>query len=149
MVIAIMEHLQPLLLIVVCSAISLGCEKRETAQSTPHPQQSTPTTMTSAQPKAEVKVLANGNLFLDGMPATLDAIDGRFAELAKAKGGVWYYREALQAEPPPIASKVVKLAIKHRLPILISSKPDFSDSVDDKGVSHPRRPGGGPPAAGG
>jgi hypothetical protein len=98
--------------------------------------------MLSTQPKAEVKVQANGDLFVDGQPATLDAVDQSFAELAKSKGIVWYYREVGQSEPPPVASKVIELVIKHRLPISMSSKPDFSDTIDDKGISYPRRTGG-------
>jgi hypothetical protein len=94
--------------------------------------------MTSTQPKAEVKVFANDELFVDGQRATLDAVDQRFSELAKSKGVVWYYREAPQAKPPPVASEVIKLVIKHRLPITISSKPDFSDTLYANGVSHPR-----------
>ncbi|MFA7006063.1 MAG: hypothetical protein WC429_18610, partial [Verrucomicrobiia bacterium] len=41
-------------------------------------------------------------------------------------------------EPPPIWKDVMDVVAKHRLPISMSSKPDFSDFVDEKGVSHPR-----------
>jgi len=90
-------------------------------------------------PKAEVKVLSDGALFLNGEPATLETIDQQLTELERVKGVAWYYREGGQAEPPPQATKVVALVIKHRLPVRISSKPDFSDSMNEKGVSH-RRP---------
>ena len=45
--------------------------------------------------------------------------------------------DALQA-PPPQGQAVIQLIIKHQLPVSMSTKPDFSDYVDDKGVSRPR-----------
>ncbi len=97
---------------------------------------------TNAPPRAEVKVHANGEVFLDDEPATLDILDRRFAELVSAKGEVWYYREAGQEEPPPIVMDVLELVFKHGLPISMSSKPDFSDTIDDQGISRPRPPAG-------
>lgn len=131
-----MSHLRPLILI--GAIISLGCEQREPDPPAAPPAQTAPATMGAMPPKVEVKVQANGNLFVDGQPATLDAVDKRFVELAKAQGVVWYYREAGHAEPPPVANKVIELVVKHRLPISMSSKPDFSDIIDEKGVSHPQ-----------
>jgi hypothetical protein len=82
----------------------------------------------------KVSVLANGTVLVDGAPATLEELD---AALAGAKH-VWYYREAARGEPPPIARDVIQRVIARKLPITLSSKPDFSDWVDAKGVSHPR-----------
>lgn len=42
------------------------------------------------------------------------------------------------SEPPPPGTAVIQLIIKHQLPVSMSTKPDFSDYVDDKGVSRPR-----------
>ena len=137
-----MNYLRPLIFLLIGAVASLGCDKREAPQSTPQPAQASPTTMAETQPKTEVKVQANGDLFIDGQPTTLDAIDQRFAELAKVKGIVWYYREAGHANPPAVAIEVIKLVVKHRLPISISSKSDFSDTIDNKGVSHLRQTGG-------
>jgi hypothetical protein len=33
--------------------------------------------------------------------------------------------------------KVIELVANNKLPVKLSAKPDFSDAVDDKGVSHP------------
>jgi hypothetical protein len=131
-----MNHLG-LLLILAGALGSRGCEKREAAQTSPQPAQSNLAT-TSTKPKAAVKILANGDLFIDSQKGTIDAVDRGFAELARAKGIVWYHREAAQADPPLVASKVIELVIKHRSPISMSSKLDLSDTTDDKGVSHPR-----------
>jgi hypothetical protein len=89
----------------------------------------------------KVSVLANGTVLVDGVPATLEELD---TALAGAKH-VWYYREAARGEPPPIARDVIQRLIARKLPITLSSKPDFSDWVDAKGVSHQR----GTPAPGG
>ena len=86
--------------------------------------------------------MADGSLFVDDRPVTLKSMDRRFAKLAKANGVVWYYREAGHAPPPPVAAEVIRLVMKHRLPISLSSQPDFSDTIDADGVPHPRRSGG-------
>jgi hypothetical protein len=51
---------------------------------------------------------------------------------------VWYYREGAGAELPPEAKQVMKLVVDNKLPVSLCTKPDFSDYVDGKGVSHPR-----------
>ena len=81
-------------------------------------------------------MLANGTVLVDGKEATLDELD---AALAGAKE-VWYYREASRGEAPPIARQVVQRVAAQKLKITVSSKPDFSDWVDAKGISHPRNP---------
>jgi biopolymer transport protein ExbD len=132
-----MNHSILLLTIVLIAFPATGCDDRESISRNAAPPATVPTK--SMKPKAEVKVLMDGSLFLDGQPSTLAMIDQRFAELAKSKGELWYYREAAQAEPPAVAIKIIDLAIKYQLPITMSSKPDFSDAVDEKGVSHPVR----------
>jgi hypothetical protein len=83
-------------------------------------------------------VLANGTVLVDGRAATLDELDFALASTRQARGQVWYYREAASGESPPIARQVIDRVVALKLPISLSSKPDFSDWVDAKGVSHPR-----------
>ena len=92
--------------------------------------------------------MSDGSLFLDGQAATVAVADRRFAELAEASGEVWYYREAGQSEPSEeareeardVMKKVMASVAKHRLPVSLSTKPDFSDVLDvEKGVAVPRR----------
>ncbi|MCP5432597.1 MAG: hypothetical protein H6923_04920 [Alphaproteobacteria bacterium] len=93
-----------------------------------------------APPHVEITIHADGRLLVDGVASSLDELDKRLAELASAHGIVWYYREELPGvEPPAIIRDVLSLIMKYRLPISFSSKPDFSDTIDDKGVSHPRK----------
>jgi hypothetical protein len=49
--------------------------------------------------------------------------------LGEKHGAVWYYREAGQQEPPAIATEVMKAIVEARLPIRLSSRPDYSDSI--------------------
>ncbi len=60
-------------------------------------------------------------------------------ELAKNKGEVWYYRQAPEADPHPNAMKVLKAIMDQNLPVRLSTKPDYSDSLDDKDKSVPRK----------
>jgi biopolymer transport protein ExbD len=87
----------------------------------------------------KIAITANGQISADGRPTTLDALIPVLRELAKNKGGVWYYREAPQADPHPNAMKVLSAIVDENLPIRLSTKPDYSDTVDDKGRSVPRQ----------
>ena len=87
---------------------------------------------------AKISALASGVLLLNGQQADLASIEAEFKRLQAMDGGVWYYRENPRAEPTPQALSVIKLVIQYRLPISLSSKPDFSDYVDEQGQSHPR-----------
>jgi len=89
-------------------------------------------------PIEKVSVLSSGKLLLDGKPTDLKRIEEDFRKLKEAGGSVWYYREAADTEPPPEGPAVVQLIIKYRLPVSFSTKPDFSDYVDENGVPHPR-----------
>jgi hypothetical protein len=51
------------------------------------------------------------------------------ARVAGEKTTVSYYRENAAGEPPPAAMEVMKLIVSNRLPVRLSTKPDFSDAV--------------------
>jgi hypothetical protein len=114
----------------------LGCDDKgdgstaKPSQPEPHPSAVAPAI---TGPQVRVSVFANGKILVDGNPASLEAVDTRFAEIAKANGSVRYYREDINsAAPPASAMDVTKLVIKHRLPISFSSRPDFSDTIRPK-----------------
>lgn len=95
----------------------------------------------AAEPVAKVSVLSSGKVLLNGKPATLAALDAALSSLAASNGVVWYYREAAElAEPPAASTQVIELALKHRLPISMSTKPDFSDAVGADGRAYRREP---------
>lgn len=87
----------------------------------------------------KVSVLQSGKLLADGADTALADLDARLGQIKSQNGVVWYYREGAQGEPPPVAMEVMKLIVKHQLPISMSSKPDFSDTIDQDGVSRPRK----------
>jgi biopolymer transport protein ExbD len=87
----------------------------------------------------KISVLKSGEICVDNKTVTLDALDTFLAENAKKNGVVWYYREAGKEEPPAQAMETMKLVAKHQRPISMSSKPDFSDTIDENGNSRPRK----------
>lgn len=87
----------------------------------------------------KIAVSADGGVTADGRAVSIDALGPILRDLAKSKGEVWYYREAAQAEPHPNALRVLSLIVDNSLPISLSTKPDYSDVVDDKGRSVQRR----------
>lgn len=83
----------------------------------------------------KVSVSIDGSITLNGNKVTLSEL----AESFKTSGGeVWYYRESPESEPHPHASAVIRLVIEHKLPILLSTEPDFSRVVDEHGNERPR-----------
>jgi hypothetical protein len=87
--------------------------------------------------RLKISVLANGAILLDGQPADLEQLDAVLQRVKQNHGRVWYYRESAGAQPPA-GLAVIQRVVRHKLPISLSSKPDFSDWVDGKGVSHAR-----------
>lgn len=96
-------------------------------------------TAAHAQPVAKVAVFANGSIELDGRRVSAAVLDGALKAHAAKSGVVWYHRENPTAQPHPNADVVVQTIIHHRLPVSMSTKPDFSDYVDPAGVSRPRK----------
>jgi hypothetical protein len=84
-----------------------------------------------------IAVAASGQITADGAPTTVEALAPILSDLARAKGVVWYFREAPRAEPHPNALKVLSAIIEHKLPVRLSSKADYSDVIDDNGRSAP------------
>lgn len=85
----------------------------------------------------KISVLASGAILANGQPVGLDRLDAMLRELKAAKGTVWYFREPA-ANPEAAGMEVIRLVSAHKLPISMSSRSDFSDYVDAKGISHPR-----------
>ena len=107
----------------IFSLLFCGCGKKSTAQSP----------VASGAPIIKVAVFADGRITADGSPATVDSLRESFKKLAEQKGAVWYYREAGQGEPPPQAMEVMKAVVEARLPIRLSSRPDYSDAIGPDG----------------
>ncbi|MGZ8144793.1 MAG: hypothetical protein ACXWTG_11575 [Methylosarcina sp.] len=88
----------------------------------------------------QISVLASGQMLINGQPAGLGAIKDAFKGLKSEKPAVWYYREEAQSEPLRETMAVIELVMKYGLPISMSSKPDFSDYIDQNGFSQQRKP---------
>lgn len=86
----------------------------------------------------KVSVLLSDEVLVDGEKISILQLNERLADIKKQNGIVWYYREIGTQEPPPAATEVIKLVIKHQLPISMSSMPDFSNIVEMDGTSRPR-----------
>lgn len=83
----------------------------------------------------KVSVLADGRVLLDGNPVTLDGLAAAMDAPPKEGKAVWYYRENAGKEPPAAGLQVLKLLTDRRLPVRLSTKPDFSDTVTPESAS--------------
>ena len=87
------------------------------------------TPMNSNAPILKIAVMADGRTTVDGKPATIESVRASLNRLAQQRGIVWYYREAGNSEPPAEATEVIQAVIENRLPIRMSSRPDYSDAI--------------------
>jgi hypothetical protein len=85
-----------------------------------------------------ISVPSSGSLLLDGRAVALLDLKAALEQADRATDCVLYYRENAAAEAPPESMEVMKLIIENKLPVSLSSKPDFSDYVDRFGQFHPR-----------
>jgi hypothetical protein len=96
-----------------------GCSKQPASSNAPSPD----------APILKVAVFVDGRLTVDGAAATVQSLQTSLRTLSEKHGVVWYYRETGQQEPPPIATEVITAVVAARLPIRLSSRPDYSDSI--------------------
>jgi hypothetical protein len=74
-----------------------------------------------------------GKILLDGGEMSIAEVKRALEKVKAKRGMVWYDRESGTGEPPVQAIEVFKLIVDSELPISLSTKPDFSDYVDEKG----------------
>jgi len=84
-------------------------------------------------PVLKIAVMSDGRITVDGLPATMESVRDSLKRLAEQKGVVWYYREAANTAAPPEPTAVMQCVIENRLPIRLSSRADYSDSVGPSG----------------
>ncbi len=114
-------------LVLVMALLSVGCSRKNNAQ-----------IPFNENEILKISVFKSGEIKADGKMVSQKDLDILLATNAQRNGVIWYYREAGQEEPPPQAMEALHLIIKHKRPISMSSKPDFSDTIDEKGNSIPR-----------
>lgn len=78
----------------------------------------------------KIAVMRDGCVRVNGEVSSMASLTVALEELAKQHGSVWYYREAAKEEPPPVALQVIDAVIKVRVPIRLSTRPDYSDTVE-------------------
>lgn len=93
-------------------------------------------------PIGKIAVTASGVVSFDGSVITLEGLKSKLADLKKRNGTIWYYREAAGSAPSTQATEVLNLIARSRLPISLSTKPDYSDVVLPDGTIRPRALGG-------
>ncbi len=94
----------------------------------------------SLEPRVtRISVLASGTILLDDEAATIAEVKRALERMKTTRSTVWYYRESGKGEPPTQAIEVFKLIVENKLPISLSTQPDFSDYVDESGQAQPRK----------
>lgn len=90
-------------------------------------------------PVMKIAVMADGRITIDGVSVTMNEVRSSLKELSEKKGVVWYYREAGQTDGSQHASDVIQAVVQNRLPIRLSGKPDYSDTIGPDGRPIPSK----------
>lgn len=112
------------IIISLSSFLCAGCSKQPASQTPVNPD----------TPVLKIAVFADGRLTVDGTASTVSSLRESLRNLSEKHGVVWYYRETGQESPPPIATNVIQAVIDARLPVRLSSRPDYSDSIGPDGT---------------
>jgi hypothetical protein len=94
----------------------------------------------NAMEVAKIQVSPSGDIVIDGHGASLQQLERTLAREKKNDGEIWYYREPPTVEPTDAQIRVFTIIMNSGLHVSFSTRPDFSDWVDDEGQSHPRNP---------
>jgi hypothetical protein len=89
--------------------------------------------------------LASGEILLDGERVDLEQLDARLSQANSSQDQLLYYKQDQGPVESPHSMEIMKLVVKHKLPISFSTKADFSDYVDRFGQAHPRSEHSTPP----
>lgn len=94
----------------------------------PTAESSTPTVRaTNPAIGLKLSVLRSGELLANGTEIRLNQLDLKLSMAKCSEYPVGCYIEDGEGGPPPIAPEVINRVSRHRLSIIMSSKPDFSD----------------------
>jgi hypothetical protein len=83
----------------------------------------------SAMEALRVHALRSGEVLIDGAPATLASLNARLAKIKADNGVVFYFREQPGQDPTTRQWEIFKAIVDAKVPIRLSTKPDFSDAV--------------------
>lgn len=84
-------------------------------------------------PVLKIAVMSDGSISVDGHSSTIELVRESLKGLAEKKGSVLYYREGGEGDASPQAIKIIEAIVENRLPVRLSSKPDYSDVVGPDG----------------
>lgn len=86
----------------------------------------------------KIKVQRTGDVFINNKFVSWAQFEEALFKLKEIKGAVWFYRENASGIPNEIAEQVFTKILQMKFPLSLSSKEDFSDSIDENGKSIPR-----------
>lgn len=94
---------------------------------------------------AKVRVSHAGEVEMNGVRLNHEEFRSALEKLKDRGGAVWYYRERSSEPASEEVLKVVRIVGEAGVPVRMSSRPDFSDYIDEKGNSVPSTGAGARP----
>ena len=89
-------------------------------------------------PVMKIAAYRSGRVTVDGVAAEPAQLPVTLARLRQRSGVVWLYQEGAEGDRHPNALLVARAIANARLPLSLSSRPDFSDELLADGTTRPR-----------
>jgi hypothetical protein len=86
----------------------------------------------------KIAAYRSGRVTVDGVATEPAQLAMTLARLRHRNGVVWLYREGNESERHPNALLVARAIADARLPLSLSSRPDFTDELQADGTARPR-----------
>ena len=77
--------------------------------------------------------MRDGTIPADGVATSIESPGALLKSHAEQNGVIWYYRKRPQLKASPEAMEVTRSIVENRLPVCLSSRPDYSDSIGRDG----------------
>jgi biopolymer transport protein ExbD len=131
-----MNH-KPLVVILAAAALA-GCDEPSQSSAPPSTPEVEASTTVIPDETIKISVFRDGSVKIDGLEMELEAAVARIGQVNAAETKALYYRESGQEEPHPNAMSILKAVTDARLPVMLSTEPDFSTVVGPDGQPKPR-----------
>jgi len=92
-----------------------------------------------SSPDLYLKVFSNGKIIANDNECSMKELNQLLSNASAKKSMVWFYREGWDSDPSEIALAVFQIINSNKLPLTLSTKPDFSTYVDGYGIRHDRK----------
>ena len=125
-------------LAILAAGTLAGCKESSQSSGSPSGPEVEEARTTIPDGTIKISIFRDGSVKIDEVDMELQAAVERIRQADAAQTKALYYCEAGQEKPHPNAMTILKAITDARLPVMLSTEPDFSTVVGPDGQPRPR-----------